>query len=366
MEHFIEKLQIVNFKSIKNLELEEFRRINLFIGRPNIGKSNILEALSVFNLPLFFDKNSGSINNLIRLKEPSQLFFLGETKNSSIIKAIKANRRLNIKCKIDFDKKFGGLEFSFESGVFFKKEFNSYETILDFDSELNHSGASSTFASNVKDTISFSESDKSKLNDFNFRKYVFLNGNLFKKIKDYKPFLIAPHGDNLEYVIRLNPELREKINSWFSHDGLRLVLNSGQGTLEVLVDFDINGNDAVFILPYSAIADTLQRIIFYKTAVASNENSILIFEEPEAHAFPPYIAEFTQEVINSKTNQFIMATHSPIIVNDFLENAREDLAIFMVDFKDGQTVAKPLSREEVEEVYINGVDLFFNNEAYTH
>jgi predicted ATP-dependent endonuclease of OLD family len=112
------------------------------------------------------------------------------------------------------------------------------------------------------------------------------------------------------------------------------------------------------------IADTLQRIIFYKTAIASNMNAILIFEEPEAHAYPPYIAEFTQEVINSYTNQFFIATHSPIIVNDFLENAREDLAIFMVDYKEGQTVVKALSKEQLYEVYKYGEDLFFNNDAY--
>ncbi len=40
----IEKLAIKNFKSIKELDID-CRRINLFIGEPNTGKSNILEAL---------------------------------------------------------------------------------------------------------------------------------------------------------------------------------------------------------------------------------------------------------------------------------------------------------------------------------
>ena len=122
--------------------------------------------------------------------------------------------------------------------------------------------------------------------------------------------------------------------------------------------------DEVFQLPYSSVADTLQRIIFYKTAVASNENSVLLFEEPEAHAYPPYISEFTQEVIKSTTNQFFIVTHSPLIVNDFLEGAIDDLGIFMVDFKDGQTVVRPLTKKEIQEVHQYGVDLFFNNEAY--
>jgi AAA15 family ATPase/GTPase len=157
------------------------------------------------------------------------------------------------------------------------------------------------------------------------------------------------------------PQLRQLYAQWFRQYGLRLVLDTASQSLKIQKE---KGDDEVFQLPYSSVADTLQRIIFYKTAVASNQNSVLLFEEPEAHAYPPYIVEFTQEVIKSQTNQFFIVTHSPLIVNDFLENAIDDLAIFMVDFKDGQTVAKPLSRDEIRDVYKYGVDLFFNNEAY--
>jgi AAA15 family ATPase/GTPase len=153
---------------------------------------------------------------------------------------------------------------------------------------------------------------------------------------------------------------KHALSYWFGQYDLRLVSDKASNSLKIMKD---TGKD-VFILPYSSIADTLQRIIFYKTAIASNQNSVLIFEEPEAHAYPPYIAEFTQEVINSETNQFFMATHSPIVVNDFLENAIDDLAIFMVDFKEGQTKVKGLSRGEIEDVYKYGIDLFFNGESY--
>jgi AAA15 family ATPase/GTPase len=192
------------------------------------------------------------------------------------------------------------------------------------------------------------------------KKYIFN-----PKIKTNKtiiaPFLIPPYGENLFRIIENRPELREVFGRWFKEYNLRLVLDRTSNSIKIQKEV---GENEVFILPYSMIADTLQRLIFYKTAVASNQNSVLIFEEPEAHAFPPYIAEFTQEVIKSTTNQFFIATHSPIVVNDFLENAREDLSIFMMDFKDGQTVARALTREESEEVYDCGVDLFFSNEAY--
>ncbi len=44
----IEKLSIKNFKSIKDLAID-CRRVNLFIGEPNTGKSNILEALGLLS-----------------------------------------------------------------------------------------------------------------------------------------------------------------------------------------------------------------------------------------------------------------------------------------------------------------------------
>ena len=44
----IENLSIKNFKSIKDLSID-CKRINLFIGEPNAGKSNILEALGVMS-----------------------------------------------------------------------------------------------------------------------------------------------------------------------------------------------------------------------------------------------------------------------------------------------------------------------------
>lgn len=158
------------------------------------------------------------------------------------------------------------------------------------------------------------------------------------------------------------PELRQLYAQWFRQYGLRLVLDTASHSVKIQKE---KGDDEVFQLPYSSVADTLQRIIFYKTAVASNENSVLLFEEPEAHAYPPYIAEFTQEVIRSQTNQFFIVTHSPLIVEQFLSGALDDLGIFMVDFEDGQTVVKGLSTEEIKEVYRYGIDLFFNGESYT-
>lgn len=105
-------------------------------------------------------------------------------------------------------------------------------------------------------------------------------------------------------------------------------------------------------------------LFFFKTAIASNSHSVILFEEPEAHSFPPYIVHITQEMIHSPTNQFFISTHSPYIVNDFLEHGRQELSIFLADFQKGETLIKKLSQQALDEIYEYGVDLFMNNERY--
>jgi predicted ATPase len=72
MEHFIKYVHINNFKSIADLMLEDCRRINLFIGYPNVGKSNVLEALSLFSVP--FLEEGENLDKLIRVENKNELF----------------------------------------------------------------------------------------------------------------------------------------------------------------------------------------------------------------------------------------------------------------------------------------------------
>ncbi|MFB0523347.1 MAG: AAA family ATPase [Candidatus Bathyarchaeia archaeon] len=58
-----------NFKSVKDLTLN-CRRVNLFIGEPNTGKSNILEALGLLS-----HMSYGVLRAFVRFETTSNLFF---------------------------------------------------------------------------------------------------------------------------------------------------------------------------------------------------------------------------------------------------------------------------------------------------
>jgi predicted ATP-dependent endonuclease of OLD family len=126
--------------------------------------------------------------------------------------------------------------------------------------------------------------------------------------------------------------------------------------------------DDIFLISYSLIADTLQRLIFFKSAVQSNSNSILLFEEPEAHMFPPYISKFASEIVyDDHGNQFFMATHSPFVISDIMENMKNnDFAIFTVgyDKENGETLVRRMTEEDLHAIYQDGLDLFLNLENY--
>jgi AAA15 family ATPase/GTPase len=315
--------------------LEDCRRINLFIGYPNVGKSNILEALGLFSLTYVIPPFE-SIKQLVRVENIQELFcnsigqFCHIKTNLGEIKLISDYKSLTVEILDNLIKAKGNIEF------------NADLLAQKFDETIIETGFS----------------DKIK-------RYVFRTTEINKTALN-KISLNIPYGENILNVLSYNEDVKE-VKQWmkqeFAKFGLEYVLDKSSNSIKIqrrLID------DEVFQLPYSSIADTLQRVIFYKTAIASNKNSVLLFEEPEAHAFPPYIRIITQDIIQSKNNQFFIATHSPIILNDFIEydDIRKELAIYLIDYKNEQTIAKRLSEKEIDEVYNYGEDLFFNIEKF--
>ena len=47
-----------------------------------------------------------------------------------------------------------------------------------------------------------------------------------------------------------------------------------------------------------------------------------------------------------------------------LESAGNDLAVYVVDMESNETVVKRLSDTQLQEAYDNGMDMFYNIEAY--
>jgi hypothetical protein len=327
MSNSINYISVTNFKSIRNLELSGFKRINLFIGRPNVGKSNIIEALSLFSIPYLRENTSKKLNTLIRLENESELFYNGSVETDAIV-----NTNAGV-LKMGYHPK-EGLKIS-----------------VDFFSE--------SYQFQVDEKLIVKGGKKSEFFEPPIKRYTYSPDVLYKK--GHAKYLIPPFGLNLLSIIEQYAELRAEVMALFREYGLDIVFDKSSQTIKVVQSSD---KDGMFLIPYNSIADTLQRIIFYKTAIASNNTSVLLFEEPEAHSFPPYMAHFTQEMIHKRDNQYFIATHSPFILNDLLENNRVELSVFVVHYENYETKVKQLSEQELHDVFQNGVDLFTNSESF--
>ena len=69
----VDVLEIKNFKSIKHLKLD-CKRVNVFIGRPNAGKSNILESLGLLSF-CHYARNEPDARRYVRFESTGNLFY---------------------------------------------------------------------------------------------------------------------------------------------------------------------------------------------------------------------------------------------------------------------------------------------------
>jgi AAA15 family ATPase/GTPase len=335
----ITNIEIKNFKSIRHLRIEECRRVNVFIGYPNVGKSNILEALGIYS-SLLIDNNHFKFNEICRVKRFSELFFNQDTKQANqIIINEEFIAELIINQSRDLDLRIH----DYKGRTVGDNVFNS--TVRNSDFFYKVSKLPLEFGINLK----------------SIRKYEFQKDILFSAQKPYS--LAIPFGNNFLDVLLGNAGLRKEIAEIFEIYSLKLVLDGEDSSIKFLKTL-IDGTGVT--IPYHQIADTIRRLIFFKTAIQTNSNSVLLFEEPEAHVFPPYISKLTLDILSDeRKNQFFISTHSPFVLNDLMEDLKkEELSIYAVGLKEGETTIKRLTEEEITEVYQYGIDLFFNLENF--
>jgi AAA15 family ATPase/GTPase len=334
----VNELKIENFKSIKSLTLKP-KRVNLFIGKPNTGKSNILEALNLFCLPALAE-----IGSFVRYEKPSHLFYDQNIKQRVSVSAGNFSTQITMQN--------GQYHFVFSEHL--------QVQVLDIGSQHRHLNVDAIF--NEQGKLLGDPETLERLKQFNvkFKKYEFRK-DWKGEVQKHLAHLQVPFGENIFYMLETHPELFERVAGFFTQYGLDLVLNQESDTM--LMQKKIGNR--VFQLPYSLVADTLQRMIFYLAAIKTNKESVLIFEEPETHSFPLYIQRLALEITNSIENQFFIATHSPYLFNTILEKApKEHVAVFITYFENHETKVMLLSEEDKSEVMNYGMDVFFHLDEF--
>ncbi len=336
----INELEIHNFKSIKDLTLP-CKRFNIFIGEPNTGKSNILEALgliSFIGMRQYYPEVK--LDGFVRHEQLSNLFYDEEVGEGSSIRCDSLK-----------------VTFSYIDGEYFG---NCYATLPNeqiigiasvsgstttFNKVLNH------FRSGEAPRTDFTEPSK-------VRFYRYTAAGAFAS--EFGGFLLAPNGPNLPSLLLQNRNLRITVNQPILSVGLHLGIRPQENKIELVKQAD----DIIISYPYSLASDTLKRMTFFTVAIETSDNSVVVLEEPEAHSFPGETKLLAEQIaMDENDNQYFIVTHNPYFLMPLFSKApKDDISINIVYSEDYQTKVRPLEEEELPELF--ELDIFSNMERY--
>lgn len=318
----IENLSIRNFKSVKSMDLE-CKRINLFIGKPNTGKSNILEVLGLLN---YWQGTTYHLSDFLRFGSLQDLFYDDIIDNP---------------VRISMDQYMLEMKYENDAFVCYNKRADQSEWVrrmgLSFGGD-HISGGKSVIGHNIR--------------YYKFKKYRrYLNQGL--------EYLAPPYGENLFSIVISKKENKRTFSDFFSEYGYKAVLKPQ----ELAFEFTKLTEDILVSFPYILASDTLQHMIFYTFAINSNENSTLVFEEPESHAFPYYTKYLGEKIGLDEKNQYFIATHNPYILQSIVEKSKTDeINVFITYYEDFQTRVHRIKEDDLSTLL--EYDPFFNIESF--
>lgn len=359
----ITALEIENYKSIQKLSLSP-GRVNIFIGKPASGKSNIIEAIALLS------RRNVPIKELVRMKEYNDLIY---------------DRDIEKKLTVEIDKEC--FQMTYKNGDYHilysdERTIGNYKKIHE-----QRQTPSKTFTGSDGKILEPAYIKKYELvsnyinNKFSLEYLInsaqemhtvisnYLSENIFYyKFKLASEFndktterLNAPFGNNLPQIILTRGTLRKIITEILSDYDLKLGLNPNENTIKIIKELD----GVIYDYPFVSLSDSLQRLIFYITAMHT-ENSTLLFEEPESHIFPFYNKYLGEKIALDESNQYFIATHSfPFLSSILQKTIPEDLRIYITYYEDYQTRVFNFPEGKFSDVFEMESSFFLNLDNYT-
>jgi AAA15 family ATPase/GTPase len=320
----INQVNIKNFKSIRDLTFS-CKKLNVFIGEPNSGKSNIIEALSLQSQNAI----GQSLNDgIFRYKTIGDLFY---------------DFNINFPIEVNTDVRSTRLKYEVRKDGTPENRFSFFlDTIKDVDHPVSvgHDGKLFNSANSGQTEVHFYE--YKRLSKFSY---------------DYMPHLSVPNGENLPSLLLSNAEYKKWVSDFLKTKDLTLTLKPTEN--EILASKIVDGE--IYSYPYLSLSETLQRVIFYTIAIKSNKKSVILLDEPESNTFPFYTKFLAERIALDETNQFFITTHNPYLLLSLIEKSKQDdLNVCIVQMINYQTSVSVLKTDQISEILELNSDVFFN------
>ena len=107
-------------------------------------------------------------------------------------------------------------------------------------------------------------------------------------------------------------------------------------------------------------------------SLLKTDHAEVFLEEPESNLFPPTQFQLMNWIVEmgvekKHKNFFFIATHSPYILSHLLQENLQEFKLFLTyPSSNGGFNVKSASEEEIQQIYDNGSDAFFNFDAFTN
>ena len=340
-------LEIRNFKSVEHVELD-CQRVNVLIGKPNTGKSNILESLGLVSY-VGHSQRSGNLESFVRCEDVSNLFH-GGLLSRPIEITLNRSRSLGEELRI---QERVGLILGYVNGRF-KGGVGEEGLIRERGTEPIHTPVEPNSYAIVGSGLSLSVSEGTGalgiVPTCKFYRFAPLSSFPVKA----GGFLSPPSGANLLSLLLRDLELANEVNALFSESGLKLGLRAEENRIEVLTQY---GNFS-FSHPYHLTSTHLQRLVFHVAALRTNSDSLVVLEDPESYRYSSHVADLAESIsLDDRGNQYFLSTHSPHFLKSLLEKTPPgDLAVFMTNCYDYRTRVSQIPQRDLA-VLTQGADL---------
>ena len=316
----LQNIRISNFKSIRELQFPA-RRVNVFIGEPNSGKSNLIEALAFFSPGVY--KDARVFKEIFRFRKTPDLFY---------------DREISKNIEVQADSALFSLRF--EPPKNFAAEISRGKKTV---REIEFGSGGLSAYSPIKDP------------DFGVAYYRFKP--LVRSAEQIFGTLYPPYGTNLVALISSDHKLRRRVSDLFRSKGFRLQLDSIESELSIAKDVD----DQLFKYPYESVSETLRRVVFFMAILETSKNLALLLDEPEANTFPFYTTYLAERIALDESNQFFLTTHNPYVLSSIVgKTPVKDLNVFVTVMDGFRTKLRLVSPEGLSRILDYGPDAFLN------
>jgi len=315
----MEQISIKNFGPIKDIEIQNIRKITVLIGESGSGKSTIMKVLSLFRW-IFKMMNIRSFLKYSGVrKSPFRFIFLSLLKNSGLLGYLQNDTELkycNGSCVLEWDpskKKLKGTSFyipkeelSIEKISFISEKRNMIPDLLDHNASVKKD---MFYASETYSDFELAVKEIKELDVLNLG-VRFVTKKTSQGIKYY----IVSKAEEKEFGVKLNE----------ASSGTQNVV-----PMNVIVEYyshyyDLVASTNAAILSYVSKSDNLSAFkAVNNIGDFPHKNIHLFIEEPELSLYPSSQRELVDFLVRSVVGDeereydvsLMMATHSPYIVN---------------------------------------------------